>query len=130
MDFYLQIASGLLQVAVALIGLVFSAVILPWVKVQGIPWLKEKRMYSLVSKFVFAAEKLGETGAIDKADKKKYVVRLLKDKGIDISPEVEAFIESSVEQLDGVLNEGIREITGSFTIEDAEDETDEGDDAT
>ncbi len=125
MDFYLQIASGVLQIVVALISLVFTAVILPWVKNQGIPWLKEKRMYSLVSKFVMAAEKLGETGVIDKTDKKKYVIRLLKDKGVDISPEIEAFIESAVEELEEVWDINVDEIMDGFTVEEVEDEAGE-----
>lgn len=118
--YYNEIASAILQIVCALIGILLTAVVVPWFKGSVIPWLKEKRLYGLVSKFVHAAEKLAETGAIDRESKKNYVVKLLRDKGYTITEETEAFIESAVKELDMAVDLGMTEI---FDV--LEDETGE-----
>lgn len=70
------------------------------VAIYVIPWLKEKKLYNIVKQFVQAAEKYGQTHDINKHE---YVINLLKERGIEISPVVEALIESAVEELDIAL---------------------------
>ena len=62
-----------------------------------IPWLKEKRLYDTVTRLVAAAEKLGESLP---EGKKNYVLNLLADMGVEITPVVDALIEAAVQQLD------------------------------
>lgn len=111
---YLPLANVLIELLAVLIGLVFSAVILPFVRDTVIPWLREKRLLNLVGKFVQAAEKLGETGVIDKDTKKSYVLALLKSKGVVITPVVDAFVESAVLDLDKAFADGFEEIAEEF----------------
>ena len=54
----------------------------------------------MVENFVRAAEKLAESGAIKKADKKEMVIELLEKNGVVVDTTVEAFIESCVKELD------------------------------
>lgn len=70
-----------------------------------VPWLKEKKVYDTICRFVRAAEKLADAGKIDKAKKKLYVRSLLEKKGVKITPEVDAMIEAAVEDLDLLKNE-------------------------
>lgn len=86
-------------VAVACLGMLTKHV-LPWMREVAIPWLKERHLYNLICYFVRAAEKLADTGAIDKTTKKEYVIKLLKQRGINITSEVDALIESAVLDLD------------------------------
>lgn len=116
--FYTEIAGGILQVICALIGVLLTAVVVPWLKTSAIPWLKEKRLYSLVRKFVQAAEKLAETGVLERKDKKQYVVNLLERNGYKVSAETEAFIESAVKELDMTMQTGWNEIVDVFENED------------
>lgn len=118
--FYAEIASSILRIVLALMGILLTAVVIPWIKGSAIPWMKEKQLYGLVTKFVHAAEKLAETGAIDRSSKKDYVVGLLESKGYDITAETEAFIESAVKELDMAVEFGVGEILEAF-----EDETDD-----
>lgn len=111
---YLPLANVLIELMAVLIGLVFSAVILPFVRDTVIPWLREKRVLNLVSKFVQAAEKLGETGVIDKDTKKSYVLALLKSKGVTVTPAIDAFVESAVLDLDKAFADGFEEIVEEF----------------
>lgn len=67
-----------------------------------IPWLKQKQIYSKVQIYVKAAEKLGLTGAIAKADKKAYVTKALEACGVKVTPEVQAMIEAAVKEMDDV----------------------------
>ena len=120
MGMYGEIASSIVRLVCAVIGVVFSAIVIPWVKNSVIPWLMEKRVYNLVAKYVSAAEKLGESGAIDKSEKKNYVIELLKSKGVEITPEIEAFIESAVEALDIAIKNGISDIADEFKTADPE----------
>lgn len=88
---------------------------IPWLKDTGLPWLKEKRLYSIVKKFVEAAEKQAEAGTIDKATKKRFVVELLEANGITVTPEINAFIEAAVKELDLAEKNAIGEIGKIFS---------------
>lgn len=92
--------SGLMQLVFAVAGAAFTGIFVPWMVKTGLPWLKEKRIYSIVRKFVQAAEQQAEAGFIRKGDKKEYVEKMLVAKGITITDEVDAFIESAVKELD------------------------------
>lgn len=76
------VVNNLLEIVFAVLGASFTALVIPWLKDTGLPWLKEKRLYSIVKKFVEAAEKQAEAGTIDKATKKHFVVELLEANGI------------------------------------------------
>lgn len=120
---YSEIASCVLKCVISIGSIVFTAIVIPWLKNNAIPWLKEKQIYSLVQKFVRAAEKLADSGAIDKKQKYEYVLNLLRGCGVDITSEIEAFIESAVGDLDDALNKGIGEVGDVFDGDDAgEDE--------
>lgn len=112
-----SIAGSALEIIATVIALVVSYYIIPAIKNDLVPWLKEKRMFSLVKKFVQAAEKLAETGVIEKADKKETVINLLENKGIEVTIEVEAFIEACVKQLDLITNTAVSEIKKEDIIE-------------
>ena len=68
--------------------------------VYGIPYLKKIGIYKLVQMTVRAAEKVGATGAIKKADKKKYVIAALKKMGVKVTPTIDMMIEAAVKELD------------------------------
>lgn len=100
-EIILQAVSGFAEVAIiAAIGIATY-----YIKTAVIPWLKEKRLYDTVKKFVQAAEKLGDVGTIPKGNKKDYVVQLLENKGITVTPEIDALIESAVKELDNAVGE-------------------------
>lgn len=98
-----------------MLGASFTALVIPWLKDTGLPWLKEKRLYSIVKKFVEAAEKQAEAGTIDKATKKRFVVELLEANGITVTPEINAFIEAAVKELDLAEKNAIGEIGKIFS---------------
>lgn len=108
----------LLETILGIISLVISYYIIPAIKNDLIPFLKEKRVYNLVEKFVNAVEKLAETGVIEKVDKKAKVIELLESKGIVITEEIGAFIEGAVKQLDLVKDA----IVDTINVEDLFDE--------
>lgn len=120
--FYSEIASGILQIVCALISILLTAVVVPWLKTSAIPWMKEKQLYGVVKKFVQAAEKLAETGALEREDKKKYVINLLEQKGYHMNAETEAFIESAVKELDMSVEVGFGEILDAFEVEVDDDD--------
>ena len=64
MDIINELVSVIVRLVIAGAGTAFMA--------YGIPYLKKIGVYKLVQIAVRAAEKLGATGAIEKADKKKY----------------------------------------------------------
>lgn len=82
-----------------IIVLVFAKVILPEVTGTLIPWLKEKRLDGIIMKYVEAAEKMNASGQLS-IPKKEYVLMLLNKRGIPITDEIEASIESAVIELD------------------------------
>ena len=111
MDILLEsIMGNVFEIIATVITLLVSYYVLPAIKNDLVPWLKEKRIFSLVKKFVQASEKLAETGAIEKADKKQTVINLLENKGIEVTLEVEAFIEACVKQLDLIANTAVDKI--------------------
>lgn len=99
-----SILPNILEIILAIVSLVISYYLIPYLKNDFIPWLKEKRLYNIVKNFVQAAEKLAESGAIDKTDKKNKVVEFLTSRGINVDPVVDAFIESCVKELDAVTS--------------------------
>ena len=68
-----------------------------------------------MKKFVEAAEKQAEAGTIDKAAKKRFVVELLESNGITVTPEINAFIEAAVKELDLAEKNAIGEIGKIFS---------------
>lgn len=109
------VVNNLLEIVFAVLGASFTALVIPWLKDTGLPWLKEKRLYSIVKKFVEAAEKQAEAGTIDKATKKRFVVELLEANGITVTPEINAFIEAAVKELDLAEKNAIGEIGKIFS---------------
>lgn len=104
------ILPNILEIILTIISLVVSCFVIPYIKSDLIPWLKEKRIYSVVKNFVQAVEKMAETGAIDKTTKKVKVIELLQSKGITVDSTVETFIESCVKELDMLASVVVEEI--------------------
>lgn len=98
------ILPNVLEIIITIISLIVARYIVPFIKSDIIPWLKEKRLYGTIKKFVQAVEKLAEAGAIEKVEKKDKVIELLKKNGIEINETTEAFIESCVKELDIVTS--------------------------
>ena len=94
------ILPNILEIILMIISIVIARYVIPYIKSDLIPWLKEKRLYGIVKSFVQAAEKMAESGLIPKIDKKATVVKLLEGKGIVVDAIVDAFIESCVKELD------------------------------
>lgn len=115
-------ASAILNLVIAAVSLLFSAVVLPWVRDTAIPWLTDKRLYGICQKFVNAAEKMAGSGIIPKENKNQFVINMLELKGIDVTPEVRAFIESAVQELDIAINSGMGSIFDEFD-DPTEDDT-------
>lgn len=99
-ELLIELVSVVLQIIVAVCFGLLTKHVIPWLHDIAIPWLKEKHLYNLICYFVSAAEKQAETGAIDKAAKKEYVIKLLKGRKVEVTPEVDAMIESAVFDLD------------------------------
>lgn len=112
-----SILSNILEIIATVISLVVAYYVIPYIKDDLIPWLKEKRLYNVVKNFVRAAEKLAESGVIEKVDKKAKVVELLESKGITVDATVEAFIESCVKELDLIGSTIYEEIIETESIE-------------
>lgn len=71
-----------------------------------IPWLKNQYIWFYVEKFVEAADKLAETGKLDKGNvKKEYVVNCLKSAGINVDDTVLIWIEAAVREADILADE-------------------------
>lgn len=104
------VTENVLDIIIAIISIIVSVYLIPLIKNELKPWLEEKRIFNLVKKFVEAAEKLAESGAIEKVDKKSKVIELLESKGITVDAEIDAFIESAVKQLDIVTSTVVEEI--------------------
>ena len=109
------VVNNLLEIVFAVLGASFTALVIPWLKDTGLPWLKEKRLYSIVKKFVEAAEKQAEASTIDKATKKRFVVELLEANGFTVTPEINAFIEAAGKELDLAEKNAIGEIGKIFS---------------
>ena len=105
-----SILPNLLEIIITIISLVVARHVVPCIKNDLVPWLKEKHLYNIVKNFVQAAEKLAESGAITKESKKEKVIELLENKGIVVNATVDAFIESCVKELDMVTSVVYEEI--------------------
>lgn len=105
-----SIAGNVFEIITTILTLLVSYYVVPFIKNDAIPWLKEKRVYDMIKKFVAAAEKMAESGAITKADKKATVIKLLQNKGIVVTDELSALIESCVKELDIVIDTTVTEI--------------------
>ena len=95
-----ELVSVIVRLVIAGAGTAFMA--------YGIPYLKKIGVYKLVQIAVRAAEKLGATGAIEKADKKKYVMEALERLGVKITPTIETMIEAAVKEMD-IQNDKIKD---------------------
>lgn len=104
------ILPNILEIIMTIISLIVAYYVIPYIKSDLMPWLKEKRIYNVVKSFVQAVEKMAESGIIEKVDKKQYVVKLLESKGIIVDDTVNAFIESCVKELDIVTSVVYEEI--------------------
>lgn len=114
-----SILSNIFEIIATAISLVVAYYVIPYIKTDLIPWLKDKKLYDTVKKFVNAAEKLAESGVIQKADKKAKVIELLEGRGIVVNETIEVFIESCVQELDMVDSV----IIEAIEVETTEDET-------
>lgn len=128
-EFMMALSTFILRVLIILAVGVVMEIVLPWLRETAIPWLKEKRLYSMCCQFVRAAEKLADTGAIAREEKKSYVIELLVKKGIAITPDVNAMIESAVLEMDIAIEEAFGEIIHEFEDEIIFEEDDEEADA-
>lgn len=107
---YDTISEDIFEIIIKVLALVIACYVIPFIKNEAIPWLKDKRMYEIVKKLVEGAEKMAESGTIKKFDKKETVIKLLKKKGIVVSDEVDMLIEACVKELDLIVNTTITEI--------------------
>lgn len=110
-----SILSNMTEIIATIISLVVAYYVIPCIKNDLVPWLKEKHLYNTVKKFVQAAEKLAESGVIKKVDKKSKVIELLNKNGIIVNETIEAFIESCVKELDLVTSVVYEEIIEAET---------------
>lgn len=105
-----SILPNILEIVLTIVSLIISYYVIPCIKRDLVPWLKEKHIYSIVKNFVQAVEKMAETGAIDKTTKKAKVLELLQSKGITVDSTIETFIESCVKELDMLASVVVEEI--------------------
>lgn len=113
-NLYPMITQCAMDILKIIITVIFSAIIIPWVKKSAIPWLQEKQLYSVIKQFVRAAEKLGENGTIAKEAKLDYVKALLTKRGVEVGPEVRAMIESAVGDLDDELAHNMQQLVNAI----------------
>lgn len=92
MDIVNEIISALIKLFIAGAGGAFIS--------YGVPYLKQIGMYKTVQMVVRAAEKVGATGAIQKADKKAYVIAALEKMNVKVTPTIEMMIEAAVKEMD------------------------------
>lgn len=111
-EFTIVIIENLAEIVSAIIGLVFSTIIFPWFRDTAIPWLKEKHLFGRVYRCVKAVEKMAESGAIEKIDKKKHAIKMLEKMGVTVDDNVDAMIEAAVIDLDIALMKGFGILEG------------------
>lgn len=95
---------NILEIIATIISLFVAYYVIPCIKNDLVPWIKEKRLHNIIKSFVQAAEKLAEAEVIEKCDKKAKVVELLEKKGIVVDDVIDGFIESCVKELDIVTS--------------------------
>ena len=117
-----DIINIVIEAIFAILGRFFTGVAVPWLIKTGIPWLKDKRLYGIVTVLVKAAEKQREAGALP-IPKYDYVVQMLEAKGIKVTAEVKAMIEAAVKELDIAVDSTIGTLGGIF-VEDNPGKTD------
>ena len=103
-----SVTNNMLEIVLTVISCIVSYLVIPTIRDTIIPWLKQKHIYHLIKIFVQAVEKMAESGAIEKTDKKQMVVDLLNKNGIEITASIDAAIESAVKELD-LINNAIKE---------------------
>ena len=108
-----EITGVVVDAIITICGLIFTGVFIPWLVKTGIPWLKEKHLYTIVSTFVKAAEKMASAGSL-----LEYVEQMLEAKGIQITPEVRAMIEAAVQDLDIAIDGALGELGDIFIEEE------------
>ena len=118
MTYYNDIILAVVRVVSCLISILVSAVVIPWLKNTVVPYLKDRHLYSMVCKFVMAAEKMADVGTIEKDTKKTFVLDMLRSRGVTITGEVEALIEAAVEELDLETMEAVGGIVDVFSDDD------------
>lgn len=94
--------------------------IAPFIRNTIIPWFEEHRLRGMVDSLVHGAEQLANSGQIPKAEKKQYVVDMLKAMGVDVTPEVDAIIEGAVLDLDKTLKELLQTVIDEIKGKDGE----------
>lgn len=92
MDFFNQVVATITRLVVMGAGSMLVY--------YGVPLLKKLGVYGLVKIGVFAAEKLAESGKIQKIDKNAEAKKILTMLGIKESPLVDAMIEAACKELD------------------------------
>lgn len=112
-----SILSNLTEIIATVISLVVAYYVIPCIKNDLVPWLKEKHLHNTIKDFVQAAEKLAESGVIEKVNKKAEVIKLLNNKGITVDENIEALIESCVKELDLVTSVIYKEIVETEVVE-------------
>lgn len=118
MNVWNEVASIAIKLVFAVISVIFTTTVVPWIKNTVTPWLKQKYLYSVVKSYVNAAEKLAETGMIEKIDKKGYVVSLLTSAGVNVTSDIDALIESAVKELDMQIESILTQVSNAITCED------------
>lgn len=116
-----SIADNVFEIIGSVLSIIVAYYIIPTIKNDLIPWLKDKRIYSLIQCLVQAAEKMAEGGMIPKIDKKATVIKWLKEQGIEITSEIDAFIESAVKELDMITGVVVGEILETAVEIETED---------
>lgn len=104
------LTDNLLDIVIAIISIIVSTYAIPAIKNNLIPFLREKRLLNIIKSFVKGVEKMAESGMIPKANKKDKVIELLTEKGIAVTPEVDALIEASVKELDIIIDTVVTEV--------------------
>lgn len=102
------VTNNVLDIIIATISIVVSYYVIPAIKNDFVPWLKEKRLNGIIKNFVEAVEKMAESGQIEKKDKKSTVIKLLEEKGVEVTNEIEVLIEAAVKQLD-IVTDALKE---------------------
>lgn len=123
-DLIPQITDVIVDAVLAICGIVFTGVFIPWLVNTAIPWMKEKHLYTIVSTFVKAAEKMASAGTLP-VPKLDYVVQMLEERGITVTAEVRAMIEAAVQDLDIAIEGAIGQLGDIFVEEETtvEDDT-------
>lgn len=86
----------IIPLAVKLVFAIIGVLLLRYI----LPWIKQQVWYSAIKWLVNAAEKLAESGQINAASKKKYVLRLMQMLRIPVNEFTSALIEAAVKELD------------------------------